>query len=240
MDATFALKAGTTTYGPYDIGLRLKGNASFRTLDGKAAFKLKFNHSVSGQKFLGLKKLTLNNMVQDPSMLHETHAYEVFRYAGVPAPRTGFAFVRVDGEPYGVYLNIETVDSVFLERWFASTTHLYEGEYGADVEIGRASGLQVEEGSETDHSDLNALMTAAAEQGPGWADRVAPHADLEEMTRMWAVEKLIGHWDSYSGGWQTGPNNYFLHSDAGGRFSMVRVTFLPAHGGAQVARRRLS
>ena len=37
-----------------------------------------------GAKFLGLKKLTLNNMVQDPSMLRETLTYELFRAAGRP------------------------------------------------------------------------------------------------------------------------------------------------------------
>ena len=37
-------------------------------------------------------------------MLHESLGYEVFRAAGVPAPRTGFAYVRVDGLGYGLYL----------------------------------------------------------------------------------------------------------------------------------------
>jgi hypothetical protein len=39
--------------------------------------------SVAGQRFQGLKKLTLNNMVQDKSMIHETLAYASFRSAGV-------------------------------------------------------------------------------------------------------------------------------------------------------------
>lgn len=72
--ATFTLKrASGQTYGPLEIGVRLKGSqGSFRGLDKKAAFKLKFNHTVAGQRFQGLKKMTLNNMVQDPSMLRET------------------------------------------------------------------------------------------------------------------------------------------------------------------------
>jgi hypothetical protein len=47
-------------------------------------------------------------------------------------------------------------------------------------------------------------------------------ADLGEMTRMWAGEQYIGHWDGYSV--RTGvnwPNNYYLHSDEAGRFSML-------------------
>ena len=34
---------------------------------------------MSGQRFFGLKNLTLNNMIQDPSMVHETFAYGAFR-----------------------------------------------------------------------------------------------------------------------------------------------------------------
>ena len=33
--------------------------------------------------------MTLNNMVQDESMIHETLGYAILRAAGIPAPRTG-------------------------------------------------------------------------------------------------------------------------------------------------------
>jgi hypothetical protein len=46
---------------------------------------------------------------------------------------------------------------------------------------------------------------------------VAPLADLDEMTRMWAVENYIGQWDGYVGNL----NNFYLHSDSTGRFSML-------------------
>jgi len=103
-----------------DVGIRLKGgaNGSFRTLSGKAAFKLKFNKFVKGQKFEGLEKMTLSNMLEDSSMIHETLTYAAFRAAGVPASRTGYADVRVNGDDFGIYLNIETLDDLALERWF--------------------------------------------------------------------------------------------------------------------------
>src|SRR5215203_3284258 len=106
-----------TKYGPFVVGVKLKGHGSFRTLDGKAAFKLKFNEFVKDQTFLGLEKLTLNNMVQDPTMLHELLAYEAFRAAGLPGWRTGYSFLRVNGDAFGVYLNIETPDGVALPHW---------------------------------------------------------------------------------------------------------------------------
>jgi CotH protein len=73
------------------VGIRLKGSAkgSFRPLSGKAAFKVKFKQFPGGSTFDGLKKLTLNNMVEDFSLIHETVAYTAYRGAGLPASRTG-------------------------------------------------------------------------------------------------------------------------------------------------------
>jgi hypothetical protein len=216
VDATFSLTGPDGSYGPLAIGARLKGSASFRPLSGKAAFKLKLGHTVKGQRILGLKTLTLNNMVQDPSMLHEALAYEVFRAAGVAAPRTGYAYLRVNGDDYGVYLNVETPDAVSLPRWFTSTGHLYEGEH-VDLAPGAAEDFEVDEGSESDRADLAGLIAAVDDSADGWSERIAPVADLDQMTRMWAVEKYIGHWDGYVGN----VNNFYLHSDTAGRFSML-------------------
>ena len=52
VEARITLRNGASTYGPYLVGLRLKGHAAFRPLDGKAAFKVKFGFAVSGQTLL--------------------------------------------------------------------------------------------------------------------------------------------------------------------------------------------
>lgn len=208
---------------PITVGIRLKGSVgSFRSLSEKAAFKIKFNY-VKGQKFLGLKKMTLNNMVQDPSMIHETLAYQAFRSVGVVSPRTGYAYVRVNGENYGLYLNIETPDDVALEKHFGPFQHLYEGGSGTDVTPGNAGAFEIDEGDEDDRSDLEALIAAVNGTEPAdFSTRVEPFADLAEMTRMWAVEKYIGHWDGYSGEERSPlPNNYYLFSDLASRFQML-------------------
>ena len=87
-----------------------------------------------------------------------------------PLLRTGYAYVRVNGEDYGVYLNLETIDRVMLPRfWFGSTQHLYEGEYdaqgGVDVFPGNAGRFGVDQGDEADLSDLDALIAAVNGDG---------------------------------------------------------------------------
>jgi CotH kinase protein len=210
---------------PVKAEIRLKGHDSFENLSGKAAFKLKFK---KGERPFGLKKMTLNNMVDDPSMTHETLAYEVAREAGVPASRTGFADVYVNGHDYGMHLDIETVDEQALERMFGTPfdpelQHLYEGEEGADVIPGDEHEIEVDEGSETDIADLEALIAAVNGSGPEpWSVRVAPFVDLTEMTRMWAMEKYTGQWDGYSGVvGKFQPSNYYLYDDIHGTFQMI-------------------
>ena len=214
------------TSTPLKIEVKLKGhfNSSFRPLTEKAAFKLKFAKT---ERYLGLKKMTLNNMVEDPSMIHETLAYALYRATGVPASHTGYAYLRVNDEDYGVYLNIETLDDLAMEKRFEGKfeeppQHLYEGESGHDVLPGEAPEFEVDEGEEGDLSDLDALIAAVnSEAGPEWLPQVSTVADLREMTRMWAVDKYAGFWDGYAG--QEGasqPNNYYLYSDPLGVFQM--------------------
>lgn len=224
MPGTFELRVDGVAQGPPlgAVGIRLKGGlGSFRPLGRKAAFKVKFDEFADDQTYFGLEKLTLNNMVQDPTTMREALAYEAFRAVGVAAPRTGYALVRVNGDLYGLYLNVETLDEIALSRWFASTRHLYEGSYGADARTG-APPFEVDEGSKKDLGDLKALTAAAEDDDGDWSEGMAGFADLGQMTRMWAVERIVGHWDSYSG--QIGsqwPNNYYLHSDTEGRFRML-------------------
>lgn len=208
---------------PVNIKLKLKGSASYRPLSEKSAFKIKFEDA----PFRGLRVMTLNNMVEDPSMIHETLAYTAFRGAGVPASRTGYAYVYVNGEDFGIHLDIEALDEIALSKIFGSTfdedtQHLYEGENEADTVPGRVGWYEVDEGL-PDRSDLQALIDAVNSDGSGdWATRVADVADLAEMTRMWAAEKYVGQWDGYAGYDGEGlPNNYYLYSDSSGRFQMM-------------------
>jgi hypothetical protein len=222
--------------------IRLKGNVggSFRTLGQKPGFKLKFKKAEAA---LGLRKMTLNNMVQDPSMLHETLAYSAFRAAGVPASRTGYAYVRLNGEDIGVYLDLENLDETGLVRIFGSfdktAQHLYEGEDGHDVKPGEETELEVDEGPEDNIADLESLIQVVNEvpgAGETWSEHVAAKADLAEMTKMWAVEKYIDHWDGYSGHAEAGlkPNNYYLFSEPSGLFQMLPwgadQTWIPTKG----------
>jgi hypothetical protein len=208
---------------PQAMEIRLKGSASFRDISEKAAFKIKFPKT---GPFLGLRKMTLNNMVEDPSMTHETLSYTLHRALGVPAARTGFAYLRLNGEDFGVYMNVENYDNVAMAKKFGSfdndVQHVYEGENGTDVKPELLGKFEIDEGPD-EITDLEELSAAVNETGPEpWSAVVGPHADLKEMTRMWAAEKYSGQFDGYAGGPAVDhPNNYFLATGPDGLFRML-------------------
>ncbi|HWO48172.1 MAG TPA: CotH kinase family protein, partial [Solirubrobacterales bacterium] len=165
---------------------------------------------------------------QDRSMAHEALAYLAFGAVDAPASRSGYAYLRLNGEDVGLYADVETLDKVAIEKRFGTfeepPQHVYEGESGDDLLPGKAGSFEVDEGDDGDLSDLEALVEAVNGSGEDpWSQRVSPFADLDEMARMWAVERYIAHWDGYAGHAQPGerPNNYYLYSDAGGRFQML-------------------
>lgn len=181
-----------------DVGIRLKGSASFRELDDKPAFKIKLNRYVRGQRFLGLESLTLNNMVQDDSFVREYLAYTTFRAAGVPAPRAGFAEVYLNGQLLGLYANIESIDDRFLARRFADGSGpLYEGDFGDDLRVGDIDEFELDEGDDPQRALLRALAEAVDGDIDAlfWADDTP--LDAWEFLVFTATEAAVGHWDGY-------------------------------------------
>ena len=196
---------------PMRVMMRLKGRrGSFRPLDEKAGFRIDINDVVSGQRLFGLKQLTLNNMVQDRSLVHEFASYELFRALGLAAPRVTYAEVTVNEELYGLYASIEGYDSISLEQWFPETNHLYEGLYGEDLFMEQIYDIDMDEGDPSDRSDLRWMAETLDRVGvEGLYEATLDAVDWRHVARMMAVEMWIDHWDGYA----RYRNNFFFHFD---------------------------
>lgn len=227
--ASFKFTANGSSIGPVQIGLRLKGSTSMELLNQRPSFKVSFNwSSLKGQRFLGLKNMTLNAMTQDGSKLHEYAAYKLFNAMSVPASRTGWATLKVNGVDRGLYINVETIDDIFLDsRYKDVTQHLYEGVAFKDLKPGNNDGAKdtgaylVKEGWGTtpNKNDLGALISKAnISNQASWWSNLAKVTDRSELIREWAVENFVGHWDGYSG-----PiiNNHFWRSNTLGKFTLI-------------------
>jgi spore coat protein H len=120
------LEMGTSRFK--DVAVRLKGNISYSPTAKaqKPSFKVDLNEFVKGQKLGSLTKLNFHNNAADPSWMNEVLSYQLYRDAGVPAPRTAYAkiYVTVPGEHnrtyLGLYSMVEDVDKPFATEHFGS------------------------------------------------------------------------------------------------------------------------
>ncbi|MEI7420143.1 MAG: CotH kinase family protein [Actinomycetes bacterium] len=224
---TVTLSLGTKTSGAQDIHVRLKGSTSLQKLDWTPSFKIKFKKGPTGLGYLGLRRMTLNAMTQDDSKLHEFGAYALFNAIGVPASKTGWARIYVNGKDKGLYINIETPDETFMARRFKDITqHVYEGA-GSDFYLGSDTGdnktgaFLVDAGWKVTPNkyDLNTLISYTYLNDPAsWYAGLLKVTDRAELIKFFAVENFIGHWDGYSG---PDKNNYFIRSNTQGKFTFI-------------------
>ncbi len=204
-----------------DVGVRLKGAASFRGIEGKAAFKIKMDEFVAGQRLFGLRRLTLNNLLQDPSGVRERLGYRFMRAAGVVAPRCNNARVTVNGEYWGLYANVETLDDEFVEdRFGGAVGNLYDiTSYFVDLLPGSTPGFELETNKDVgDRSRLDELIAVVNDPDGAFAENVEAELDLDAVLRLGATQAILADWDGYFGA----RNNYKLYDDVeSGRFVLL-------------------
>ena len=214
--ATFTFNAES-----YDVGVHLKGNASFQDMSGKPSFKIDFHQWVPDQRFHDYERLTLNAMVQDASMSSEHAAYRLYDALGLTAPRHGYAQISVNGELYGLYGVVETLDEHFINHHFDDDSgNLYEGGYGADVLSGRTDNFEVtEQGLPENLEDLQALIDAVDASTPSTYYAVlSANFDADALLDQWAAELVTSNSDAYT----TLANNYYLyHEPTTARWTMI-------------------
>jgi len=204
-----------------NVGVHLKGaTGSFRSLDDKPALTLNFARFQPGQTFHGLRKMHLNNSVEDPAYLNEYLGAYLFQSAGVPAPRVAWALLELNGRKLGLYVLKEGFTEDFLGLHFSGTQgNLYDTGPGHDVNepIERDSGAGPD-----DRADLKAITSVLAEPDleARWR-RLEQVLDVDRFISFMAMEVMAGHRDGYC----LARNNFRIYHDPG----LDRLVFLP-HG----------
>ena len=210
--------AGGRTYT--NVGVHLKGVATFRPIDGQPSLTLNFAKFDRAQRFHGLSKIHLNNGKEDPTFLCEALSAEMFAKAGLPVARVAHARLRLNGRDLGPYVAIEGFTSEFLARYFADTTgNLYDSGFRHDITdpLEKLSGKKPH-----NWSDLKKLAAAAGTPNleARWA-RLAESLDTNSFARYLAMQVLTANWDGYG----MYKNNYRVYHDP----TSDRIFFMP-HG----------
>ncbi|MEO8446459.1 MAG: CotH kinase family protein, partial [bacterium] len=103
----------------YDsVGIRFKGNSTFSHPNNKKPFKISMDEYIDDRLFDGMKSLTLNNCYLDPTFIREKIHLDFCREAGIVAPRSNFVNLYINGQLWGFYSLVESVDKKFLTSRF--------------------------------------------------------------------------------------------------------------------------
>lgn len=108
-----------------NVAIRAKGNTSLSSVaaygNNRYSFKIEFDHFDSGKSYHGLDKLSLNNIIQDNTYMKDYLCYQMMGYMGVDAPLCSYVWITVNGEAWGLYLAVESVEDSFLERNYGTS-----------------------------------------------------------------------------------------------------------------------
>ncbi len=103
-----------------NVAIRAKGNSSLSTVssygNNRYSFKVEFDHYDDANTYYGLDKLSLNNLIQDNTLMKDFLCYQLMGSFGVAAPLCSYVSITVNGEPWGLYLAVEGVEDAFLRR----------------------------------------------------------------------------------------------------------------------------
>jgi len=241
-----------------NIGIRYKGNGTYfdGARGGKVSLKLDFAEYVKGQRLGRLKKLNLHSNITDATWMNEVLAFQLFRDAGVPAPRTSYArvYISVDGRQErayaGLYSLVENPDEEFVTaRGLPKTGAIFK-----PVATNVFADLGPDWKRYNQTYDPKTTLTEAQKQrvisfarlvssgtDAQFAAQVGDYFDLDETARYLAVVVFLSDLDGLLGPGQ----NYYLYLDPRTqKFSFIAWdqdhSFGQFFRGSQAAREQLS
>ncbi len=108
---------------PYPgVGVRFRGNSSYDLVPSgsKRSLNLSLDLVDAQQQLLGYKTLNLLNSHEDPTFMH-TVLYSHIARKYIPAPKANFVRVVINGESWGLYVNTQQFDKIFLAENYSSS-----------------------------------------------------------------------------------------------------------------------
>jgi len=211
------------------VGVRYKGNSSYMMSRStpKKPFKFKFDKFKKGRTFYDIKELNFSNCVKDPSFMREKLSYDIFRKY-VPASRTAYANIYVDGELIGFYVQVEEVDKKFLAKYFQNNnSNLYKASddgttlaYLGTDPTSYYSGLELKTNEdENDWTGLIQMLDKLNNTPAGvFKDTMENYLNLDICCRLLALNMVLSNFDSYTGSGR----NFYLYDDLdAGQFQMI-------------------
>ncbi len=205
------------------IGFRLRGNTSRQAQ--KKSFKLAVNRFTSGRRYHGVKKINLNGEHNDPSISRAKICWELGKRLGLPVSRASHTELYLNGQYFGLYLNLEHINDDWLSHRFGNNQgNLYKCTWPAnlqyisnqpnDYKLLKADGSRVYELQTNeqldDYSDLEEFIRILNLTPISQLEcALDPVFNIEGYLKTLAFEVATGHWDNYS----FNQNNFYLYKN---------------------------
>ncbi len=224
--ATFIFHNGEVSDTIENVGFRLRGNTS--RASAKKSFKVSFNTFEEGGKFYGLEKLNLNGEHNDPTIARAKICWDLARDLGIPAPRANHTELYINGDYFGLYVNVEHIDEEFAESRFGNKNgNLYKCLYPSSLEyLGSNPNSYMQEGyqlktnlEENDYSDLiHFIEILNNTSSSNLACELENVFNVNDYLKSIVLDILTANWD----GPLLNKNNFYLyHNTETDRFEYI-------------------
>jgi len=104
------------------VGVHFRGMTSYMVVPKgkKHSINLSVNFLGKDQRVAGYRTLNLLNSNSDPTFLRSVLYYHIARQY-IPAPKANYVRLAINGESWGVYVNVEQFNSDLIQEYFGST-----------------------------------------------------------------------------------------------------------------------
>ena len=206
-----------------NVAIRFKGNSSSApSQQHKRSFLIKFDEYTDDQRFLGLRRVSLDNGVQFGSVFSEPIITEILRDQGIKTHRCNYAKLFLNDKYHGVYGNVERIDETFIERHFPDSNGLLfkvdEGGPGANLQFlgddpsiyARAFEPETKSAKKGQRRLVEFIRLINQSPEQDFAANLESNLEVNDFLRVTAVLLLSGAFDQLTG-WN--PHNYYLYYD---------------------------
>lgn len=205
-----------------NVGIRSRGQGSRNPI--KPGFRVDIAHYTTGQTFVGLAALILDNIWQDDSLIREKLAFEMFERMAQPAPRESFCRLYINNEYQGLYNITEEIDGNFARRVTGeSDGTVFEYHWSADgiwraEDLGSIAAFKPKFEPRTHVLDadstlydpiVNLFHEVSGPDDAVWRSRVEQYLDLNQFVTHVGIEQFIAENDGILG--YAGMNNFYLY-----------------------------
>lgn len=214
-----------------DVGVHFRGNSSYFMVPTgqKRSLNLAFDFVVDSQQIGGYRSFNLLNAANDPTFVR-TVLYSHIANQYLPAPKTNFVRVVINGEHWGTYISAQQFNRDFLRDMYRTTNaarwHVPGSpgaraglEYLGDSVAPYRAKYELKSKDTPDKWQSLIQLTRVLNQTP--ADQLeaalAPLLDIDGALRFLAVDNALVNSDGY---W-TRASDYNMVQDSTGKFSIV-------------------